>query len=102
MLAANVGIRETAKDFDVVQLARVTEGLTGSDIENVFIDVLFSGFELEQEPTDLTVAKLLTEFVPLSKLMAEQIAGLRNWANGSARLATSTQEAGGGLRRIAA
>jgi hypothetical protein len=50
----------------------------------------------------LTVAKVLTEFVPLFNLMAEQIAGLRNWANGRARLATSTQEVGMGLRRIAA
>jgi hypothetical protein len=27
--------------------------------------------------------------VPLSKLMAEQIGGLRNWSKGRARLATS-------------
>ncbi len=94
--------RRDPKDFDVVQLARVTDGLTGSEIENVFIDALFTGFEMNQEPTDLTVAKVLTEFVPLSKLMAEQITGLRNWAKGRARLATSTQEGGGGLRRIAA
>jgi hypothetical protein len=58
--------RRDPKDFDVVQLARATEGLTGSEIENVF-----TGFEMNQEPTDLTVAKALTEFVPLSKLMAE-------------------------------
>ena len=94
--------RRDPKDFDVVQLARVTDGLTGSEIENVFIDALFTGFEMNQEPTDLTVAKVLTEFVPLSKLMAEQITGLRNWAKGRARLATSTQEVGMGLRRIAA
>jgi hypothetical protein len=50
----------------------------------------------------LDVAHILSEFVPLSKLMAEQITGLRNWAKGRARLATSTQEVGGGLRRIAA
>ena len=94
--------RRDPKDFDVVQLARATDGLTGSEIENVFIDALFAGFEANQEPTDLTVAKVLTEFVPLSKLMAEQINELRNWAKGRARLATSTQEVGGGLRRIAA
>jgi SpoVK/Ycf46/Vps4 family AAA+-type ATPase len=77
-------------DFDLVQLARVTEGLTGSEIENVLVDALFLAFDAEREPTDLDVASVLTEFVPLSKLMAEQITGLRNWAKGRARTATSS------------
>jgi SpoVK/Ycf46/Vps4 family AAA+-type ATPase len=94
--------RRDPKDFDTVQLSRVTEGLTGSEIENVFVDALFRGFELEKEPTDLTVAEVLTEFVPLSKLMAEQITGLRNWVKGRARSATSLKEGEGSLRRIAA
>ena len=78
------------RDFDLVQLARVTEGLTGSEIENVFVDALFLSFDGDREPTDLDVASVLTEFVPLSKLMAEQITGLRNWAKGRARTATSS------------
>jgi SpoVK/Ycf46/Vps4 family AAA+-type ATPase len=64
--------RRDPKEFDVVQLARATEGLTGSEIENVFVDALFRAFAMGKEPTDLTVAQILTEFVPLSKLMAEQ------------------------------
>ena len=79
------------KDFDTVQLARASEGLTGSEIENVFIEALYAAFDEEKEPTDLDIAQVLTEFVPLSKLMAEQIGGLRNWAKGRARLATSPQ-----------
>ena len=77
------------RDFDLVQLSRVTEGLTGSEIESVFVEALYAGFEQEQEPTDLTIAQVLVDFVPLSKLMAEQIDGLRKWAKGRARLATS-------------
>jgi hypothetical protein len=88
------------KDFDTIQLARATDGLTGSEIENVFADALFKAFDSEKEPTDLTVGTVLTEFVPLSKLMAEQMTGLRNWVKGRARSATSLQEVGGGLRRI--
>ena len=79
------------REYDLVQLARATEGLTGSEIENVFVDALFHAFDENKEPTDLSVALVLNEFVPLSKLMAEQIAGLRNWAKGRARLATSPQ-----------
>ena len=78
-----------AKDFDIVQLGQATEGLTGSEIENVFVEALYQAFDQDREPTDLTIAQVLTEFVPLSKLMAEQINGLRNWAKGRARLATS-------------
>jgi SpoVK/Ycf46/Vps4 family AAA+-type ATPase len=77
------------KDFDIVQLAKATEGLTGSEIKNVFIEALYLAFDGEKEPTDLDIAQVLTEFVPLSKLMAEQITGLRQWAKGRARLATS-------------
>jgi SpoVK/Ycf46/Vps4 family AAA+-type ATPase len=72
------------KDFDVVQLSRATEGLTGSEIENVFIEALYMAFDGEKEPTDLDIAGVLNEFVPLSKLMAEQITGLRSWAKGRA------------------
>jgi SpoVK/Ycf46/Vps4 family AAA+-type ATPase len=77
------------KDFDLVQLAKATEGLTGSEIENAFVEALYLAFDSEREPTDLDIARVLTEFVPLSKLMAEQIGGLRNWSKGRARLATS-------------
>ena len=90
------------KDFDLVQLARATEGLTGSEIENAFVDALYKAFDLNHEPTDLTIAQVLTEFVPLSKLMAEQIEGLRRWAKGRARLATSAPEPERRTRKIAA
>ena len=38
----------TPEDFDIVQLARATEGLTGSEIENVFIEALYLAFDGEQ------------------------------------------------------
>jgi SpoVK/Ycf46/Vps4 family AAA+-type ATPase len=87
------------RDFDIVQLARATDGLTGSEIESVFVDSLFQGFDTDREPTDLTIASVLTEFVPLSKLMAEQITELRRWTKGRARLAT-TQVQEKGLRKM--
>ncbi len=78
-----------ATDFDLVQLAKVTEGLTGSEIEAVFVEALYQAFDESTEPTDLTIAQVLGDFVPLSRLMAEQMAGLRTWAKGRARLATT-------------
>jgi len=90
-----------SKNFDTRQLAKATDGLTGSEIEAVFVEALYQAFDHEKEPTDLTVAGVLTEFVPLSKTMAEQITGLRNWAKGRARFAT-TSAAEPRLRRLAA
>jgi hypothetical protein len=59
----------------------MTDGLTGSEIENALVEALYAAFDDGNEPTDLTIAQVLTEFVPLSKLIAEQITSLRNWAN---------------------
>ena len=77
------------QDFDIVQLAKATEGLTGSEIEAVFIEALHDGFDAGQEPTDLSIASVLTTFVPLSEMMKEPLAQLRAWATGRARPATS-------------
>jgi SpoVK/Ycf46/Vps4 family AAA+-type ATPase len=80
-----------ASEFDTVQLAKVTDGLTGSEIEQAFVEALYVAFDEDAEPTDLTVATVLNDLVPLSKLMAEQITGLRTWAKGRARCATTAQ-----------
>ena len=88
------------RDYDIIQLAKATEGLTGSEIENVFIEALYLAFDEEKEPTDLDICHVLTEFVPLSKLMAEQIGALRQWSKGRARLATSLVSEKG-LRKLA-
>jgi ATP-dependent 26S proteasome regulatory subunit len=89
-------------DFDTVQLARASEGLTGSEIEAVFVESLYDAFDQDTEPTDLDIARVLTDFVPLSKTMAEQINGLRTWATGRARFATSATAPERRLRKLAA
>jgi hypothetical protein len=67
----------------------------------VFTESMYQAFDNDKEPTDLTIAQVLTEFVPLSKTMAEQITALRSWATGRARFAT-TRIAESKLRRLAA
>ncbi len=37
----------------------------------------------------LDIARAVSETVPLSRLMSEQIAGLRQWAQGRCRMATT-------------
>jgi hypothetical protein len=60
-----------------------------------------TAFDAAKEPTDMTIAQVLTQFVPLSKLRAEQIAGLRNWVKARTRTATSLSEPESRLRKIA-
>jgi hypothetical protein len=55
----------------------------------VFVEAMYLAFDLNREPTDLTIATVLNDFVPLSRLMAEQIQGLRSWSKGRARSATT-------------
>ncbi len=93
--------RREPDKFDIVQLAKATDGLTGSEIEQLFIDALHEAFSRRGEPTDLTIAMLLNDLVPLSKLMSEQIDALRKWSKGRARRATAA-EAARAERRIAA
>ncbi|MFN7137883.1 MAG: AAA family ATPase, partial [Limisphaerales bacterium] len=90
------------KDFDLVQLSRITEGFTGSEIESLFYDAMFAAFEQNREPTELHIAEVLNGFVPLSKTMAEQIEGLRKWSQGRCRLATTQQQPERKLRKLAA
>lgn len=89
------------KQFDIVQLAKATEGLTGSEIEQLVVDALYAAFSRREEPTDLSIALLLNDLVPLSKLMSEQIGELHKWAKGRARRATAA-ETERSERRIAA
>jgi SpoVK/Ycf46/Vps4 family AAA+-type ATPase len=101
----NIQVRKHGRnpaDFDAVQLARASEGLTGSEIEAVFVESLYDAFDRDTEPTDLDIARALTDFVPLSKTMAEQINALRTWANGRARCATSSAVSERRLRKLAA
>ncbi len=85
-----------AEQFDVPQLARITDGFTGSEIESAFTEAVFLSFAQDGEPTDLDIARVLNEFVPLAKQTAEQINGLRQWAKGRARPAPPDRPAEAG------
>ena len=98
---AKVCASQNPAAFDLRQLAKSTDGFTGSEIEQVFVEALYRAFDLGEEPNDLTIGLALTEFVPLSKLMVEQLSGLRSWSKGRARPATTPAPEQKG-RRIAA
>ena len=87
--------------YDTMALAKASDEYTGAEIEQAYIDALYSAFSQNREPGMLDIGTALNDTVPLSKLMNEQIGSLRKWANGRCRMATSQvkEEVG---RKIAA
>ena len=79
------------QDFDLAQLAKMTDGLTGAEIEAVFAESLYTAFASKREPSDLDIAGCLSEFTSLAETMSESIKTLRSWARGRARLATKPE-----------
>jgi MoxR-like ATPase len=76
------------EQFEVFHLAKATEGFTGAEIEQVFIDAMYAGFSSRSEPTDVLLATLLVDYTPLAATMSEEIKALRAWAHGRVKTAT--------------
>jgi SpoVK/Ycf46/Vps4 family AAA+-type ATPase len=77
--------------FDLDLLARSSTGYSGAEIEEAIVNGMFNVF---YDKTQLTTERLLESIrqtVPLSKTMSEDIDGLRKWAAGRARQATSPE-----------
>ena len=74
------------------ELAKMTEGFIGSEIEQVVISALCDAF-FENRPLQFEdLAKNITTTVPLSTTQREQILALRAWANVRAVSATKTSK----------
>ena len=79
------------KIYDLVNLANLSDGFSGAELEQVVIDSLFAGFSLDREPTMDDLISAVTRTVPLSKTMSSQIKELKNWADTRARKAGKTE-----------
>jgi AAA+ superfamily predicted ATPase len=82
------------EEFDVVRLARHSDGFSGAEIEEAVISGLFDAFGQGGDLTTEILLATLSETVPLSKTMSEELTRLRGWARGRARPATGIQEHG--------
>jgi ATP-dependent 26S proteasome regulatory subunit len=78
--------------FDVEALAGATDKWTGAEIEALFSEGLFAAFDQGKEPDTELLVELSKNTMPLSKTMAEQLAGLRNWADGRCRMASTHEK----------
>jgi SpoVK/Ycf46/Vps4 family AAA+-type ATPase len=95
-------------DFDLNELALVSEGFSGAEIEQVIIDGLYDAFEDSRELTDEDLFRNLKSTVPLSQTMESKISALRQWARTHARPASEPPQpqplypsrSNGGLRQM--
>lgn len=76
--------------FDVEQLAKVSDGFSGAEIEQALIAAMYEAFAQDREFTQLDIIAAIKSTLPLSKTMTEQVTALRDWARQRARPAASS------------
>ncbi|MGL4943903.1 MAG: AAA family ATPase [Thermoguttaceae bacterium] len=81
-----------ADEFNLNDLADLSEGFSGAELEEAVIAALFDAFAENKSLTTDFLAKSIRATVPLSKTMSEDLSRLRQWASGRARMATELAE----------
>jgi SpoVK/Ycf46/Vps4 family AAA+-type ATPase len=80
--------REFTK-FDLPQLADVSIGYSGAEIEQIVVSGLYDAFDEGRDLTQHDLENALQQSIPLSRTMKEQIEQLREWAQTRARQSSS-------------
>ncbi len=76
--------------FDIEQLAKVSDGFSGAEIEQALIAAMYEAFAQEREFTQLDIIASIKSTLPLSRTMTEQVTALRDWARQRARPASAS------------
>ncbi|HEY8504803.1 MAG TPA: AAA family ATPase, partial [Gemmataceae bacterium] len=76
------------ENFDLDELARLSDGFSGAEIEEAVISGLFEAFSHGRDLDQDILRECLTSTVPLSRTMSEELQRLRKWAHGRARPAS--------------
>lgn len=83
VLALHLRRRDLDPDgFDLDALAQASEGFSGAEIEQAIVAALYAAHAADAPLSDATLHAELEQARPLSVLMAEQVAALRDWARG--------------------
>ncbi|MDJ0510537.1 MAG: AAA family ATPase [Crocosphaera sp.] len=76
--------------FDIEQLAKVSDGFSGAEIEQAIIAAMYEAFAQDREFTQLDIIAAIKSTLPLSRTMTEQVTALRDWARQRARPASAS------------
>ncbi len=80
------------KNFNIPQLAQITKGWSGSEIEQVIISGMYEAFNQNRPLNEDDLFVIFGSSVPLSLTMEEQIKKIRSWAHNRAVRASSDKE----------
>jgi SpoVK/Ycf46/Vps4 family AAA+-type ATPase len=69
-------------NFDLAALAAASDGFSGAEVEQAIVAALFAAHAAQVPLADFQLRAELKQTRPLSVLMAEQVAALREWARG--------------------
>ncbi|MFZ4506457.1 MAG: AAA family ATPase [Fimbriimonas sp.] len=68
------------KKFKLKELAKITDGYSGAEIEQIVVGGLYGAFDADRELSQKDLADEAKAVVPLSVMMREEIDELRTWA----------------------
>jgi SpoVK/Ycf46/Vps4 family AAA+-type ATPase len=89
----NIHLSKRRRDiarFDIEQLANVSDGFSGAEIEQALIAAMYEAFAQDREFTQLDIIAAIKSTQPLSRTMTEQVTALRDWARQRARPAAAS------------
>lgn len=78
--------------FNIPQLAQITKGWSGSEIEQVIISAMYEAFNQDRKLAEDDLFLMFGSAVPLSTTMEEQIKRIRSWAHDRAVRASKERE----------
>jgi SpoVK/Ycf46/Vps4 family AAA+-type ATPase len=81
--------RSEISRFDLDQLAKVSDGFSGAEIEQAIFAAMYEAFAQDREFTQLDIIAAIKATLPLSRTMTEQVTALRDWARQRARPAAA-------------
>jgi len=68
--------------FDLKLLAQQTEGFSGAEIEQSVVAAMYSASAQKIDMTEHLIVQEIRNTAPLSIIMAEKLAALKQWADG--------------------
>ncbi len=79
--------KRNPKNFNLTDLAELSQNFSGAELEHCVVESLFAAFEEERDLEDTDLAQAMAEVTPLAVTSAEDITRLRNWAQKRTRSA---------------
>ncbi len=89
--------RQEPSNFDLAKLAEASIGFSGAEIEESIISSLFDAFYEQRPVCTEDILRTIQQTAPLSKTMSEDVAELRKWAEGRARMGASPEQRVGAI-----